>query len=154
MSAATRKDDPPTLALPVHWLTAHRSMRHGRRRKALLFEGQLTNAGITKAPMTDADESPVGQQMPDAQHGEAPSLYCDRMDDKKKCCRCGRGTHLRFTRPGYPDVIAGYWKCRRCLTKAEKAAKAFMLWRDKKRREERLYRTMLKMKVEAGGLTD
>jgi len=76
------------------------------------------------------------------------------MDDKKKCQVCGRGTHLRFSRPGYPDSIAGYWKCRRHLTPVEKEARNLMLWRDRKRREERAYRLNLTMRAEAGGLTD
>lgn len=215
MSAARRNDDPlRLLCLCIGSLPISR-LRHGRRRKALLFEGRLTNAGITTdsqgaiaswgatrvrsppqglipgsskwsktvherpwpvhAPMTDAYESPVGltSQMPDAQHREAPlsfeqaearqgaegqkplstSLYCDRMDDKKKCTNCGRGTHLRFTRPGYPDVIAGYWKCRRCIrkgTSSEKEALQRMLFNDRLR----LRNYLNSNRVEVGGLVD
>lgn len=153
MSAATRMHDPPRLLCLCIGTPPIGRLRHGRRRKALLFEGRLTNAGIT-APMSDANDSPVGKdEMTVAQHGEAPNLYCDRMDEKKKCANCGRGTHLRFQRPGYPDVIAYFWKCRRCIrkgTSSEREALARMLFRDKRR----LFEYLSKSRVEVGGLTD
>jgi len=40
------------------------------------------------------------------------------------------------------------------LGKEEKAAKEFMVWKDKKRIEEYAYRAHLLMRAEAGGLTD
>lgn len=135
---------------------AHKSpyTRHGRRRNAFPFEGKQTNA-LTTAPMIEARESPAlkPDKMIEAQHDEAPSLYCDRMDYVRYCLRCGFRTHIRFSRPGFPDVIGYYWKCRRCIrkgTSAEKEALKRMLFK---------HRTRLKNLArlptgEAGGLTD
>jgi hypothetical protein len=93
--------------------------------------------------------------MMQSQHSEAPSqLYCDRMDDKKKCQNCNRGTHLRFRLPNYPDPIAYYWKCRRCLSQEEKHAKDYMIFKDRFHLNERIYRQYLKLRTEAGELTD
>lgn len=135
---------------------AHKSplQRHGRRRNAFPFEGKQTNA-LTTAPMIEARESPAlkPDKMIGAQHDEAPSLYCDRMDAVRHCTRCGVRTHIRFSRPGFPDVIAYYWKCRRCIrkgTSVEKEAFNRMLFRQRAflKNPPRLGR------VEAGGLTD
>lgn len=115
-------------------------------------DGQMTVAQHGEAP-TSLFEQAEARQGADRDKPLSTSLYCDRMDDKKSCCMCGRGTHLRFQRPGYPDVIAYFWKCRRCIrkgTSSEKDALERMIFRDK----QRLHRYLTNSAVEVGELTD
>lgn len=129
--------------------------RHGRRRNALPFEGEQTNA--LTAPMSDDRGSAPAEVVMKAQHGEAPTLYCDRLDETKYCINCGARTHLRFTRPAYPNVIGIYWKCRRCIrkgTSSEKIALEIMLFRNRIHRYGVERYLDKQTRAEAGGLTD
>ena len=148
MSTARRNDDPlraPEQAL-VTPIGSKTDMEGGGTSAFLSAEEPMLDyKGADERMLRDAREE--GEKpMTASQHVEAPSsLYCDRMDDKRRCATCGRKTHLRFTLG-----VLTWFRCRYDHSDTEKAAFQLMLWKDRKRKEEKAYRLQLSTRAEVG----